>query len=99
MTEEVIIDIFSQSLIMIIKASAPMLLVSLVVGLVISILQTITSIQEQTLTFVPKLLAIFLVLILAGNWVLTNLKEYTTELFQFANYLNGGWDERKAKDL
>ena len=59
MTEEVIIDIFSQSLIMIIKAAAPMLLVSLVVGLVISILQTITSIQEQTLTFVPKLLAIF----------------------------------------
>ena len=90
MTEEVIIDIFSQSLIMIIKAAAPMLLVSLVVGLVVSIFQTITSIQEQTLTFVPKLLAIFLTLMLAGNWVLTNLKEYTVELFQFASYLNGG---------
>lgn len=90
MTEEVIIDIFSQSLIMIIKAAAPMLLVSLVVGLVISILQTITSIQEQTLTFVPKLLAIFLTLMLAGSWILTSLKEYTIELFQFANYLNGG---------
>ena len=75
---------------MIIKASAPMLLVSLVVGLVISILQTITSIQEQTLTFVPKLLAIFLTLMLAGSWILTNLREYTIELFQFANYLNGG---------
>ena len=90
MTEEVIIDIFSQSLIMIIKAAAPMLLVSLVVGLVISILQTITSIQEQTLTFVPKLLAIFLTLMLAGNWILTSLREYTIELFQFAKYLNGG---------
>lgn len=90
MTEDVIIDIFSQSLIMIIKAAAPMLLVSLVVGLIVSIFQTITSIQEQTLTFVPKLLAIFLTLMLAGNWVLTNLKEYTIELFQFAKYLNGG---------
>ena len=87
MTEEVIIDIFSQSLIMIIKASAPMLLVSLVVGLVISILQTITSIQEQTLTFVPKLLAIFLTIIIAGNWILTTLKEFTIELFQFQNFL------------
>lgn len=90
MTEEVIIDVFSQSLIMVIKVAAPMLLVSLVVGLVVSIFQTITSIQEQTLTFVPKLLAIFLTLMLAGNWVLTNLKEYTIELFQFAKYLNGG---------
>ena len=88
MTEEVIIDIFTQTLVLIIKVSAPMLLVSLVVGLVISILQTITSIQEQTLTFVPKLLAIFLTLILAGNWILTMLKEYIIELFQFQVYLN-----------
>lgn len=88
MTEEVIIDIFTQTLVLIIKVSAPMLLVSLVVGLVISILQTITSIQEQTLTFVPKLLAIFLTLMLAGNWVLTMLKEFIIELFQFHVYLN-----------
>ena len=88
MTEEVIIDIFTQTLVLIIKVSAPMLLVSLVVGLVISILQTITSIQEQTLTFVPKLLAIFLTLILAGNWILTMLKEFIIELFQFQVYLN-----------
>ena len=88
MTEEVIIDIFTQTLVLIIKVSAPMLLVSLVVGLVISILQTITSIQEQTLTFVPKLLAIFLTLMLAGNWILTMLKEFIIELFQFQVYLN-----------
>lgn len=88
MTEEVIIDIFTQTLVLIIKVSAPMLLVSLVVGLIVSILQTITSIQEQTLTFVPKLLAIFLTLILAGNWILTSLKEYIIELFQFQSYLN-----------
>ena len=88
MTEEVIIDIFTQTLVLIIKVSAPMLLVSLVVGLIISILQTVTSIQEQTLTFVPKLLAIFLTLILAGNWILTTLKEFVIELFQFQTYLN-----------
>lgn len=88
MTQEVIIDIFIQTLVLIIKVSAPMLLVSLVVGLIVSILQTITSIQEQTLTFVPKLLAIFLTLMLAGNWILTTLKEYIIELFQFQSYLN-----------
>ena len=88
MTEEMIIDIFTQTLVLIIKVSAPMLLVSLVVGLIVSILQTITSIQEQTLTFVPKLLAIFLTLMLAGNWILTMLKEFIIELFQFQTYLN-----------
>ncbi len=88
MTEEVIIDIFTQTLVLIIKVSAPMLLVSLVVGLVVSILQTVTSIQEQTLTFVPKLLAIFLTLMLAGNWILTSLREFIIELFQFQSYLN-----------
>lgn len=87
MTEAVIIDIFTQTLVLIIKVSAPMLLVSLVVGLIVSILQTITSIQEQTLTFVPKLLAIFLTLMLAGSWILTTLKEFIIELFQFQNYL------------
>ena len=88
MTEAVIIDIFTQTLVLIIKVSAPMLLVSLVVGLIVSILQTITSIQEQTLTFVPKLLAIFLTLMLAGNWILTTLREFILELFQFQSYLN-----------
>jgi len=88
MTQDVIIDIFTQTLVLIIKVSAPMLLVSLVVGLIVSILQTVTSIQEQTLTFVPKLLAIFLTLILAGNWILTMLKEFIIELFQFQTYLN-----------
>lgn len=87
MTEEVIIDIFTQTLVLIIKVSAPMLLVSLVVGLIISILQTVTSIQEQTLTFVPKLLAIFLTLMLAGSWILNSLKEFINELFQFQSYL------------
>ena len=53
-----------------------MLIVSLVVGLIISVLQTVTSIQEQTLSFVPKLLSIFLVIMFAGNWIITSISEY-----------------------
>ena len=59
MSETQVIEIVNRALYLIVKVSAPMLLVSLIVGLVISILQTVTSIQEQTLTFVPKLLGIF----------------------------------------
>ncbi len=72
MDENTLVTLLVETLYLIIKVSAPMLLVSLVVGLVISILQTVTSIQEQTLTFVPKLLSIFLVLMLSGNWIMTN---------------------------
>ena len=81
MSSDLVVDLISETLFLIIKVSAPMLLVSLVVGLIVSILQTVTSIQEQTLTFVPKLLSIFLVLVIAGNWILTNIVEYMQYLF------------------
>ena len=90
MDEAVLIDLLVSAVVTIIKASAPLLLVSLVVGLVISILQTVTSIQEQTLTFVPKLLAVFLVLILAGNWILGLVVELMKELcMNFEFYIKG----------
>lgn len=76
MDENVLVTLLVETLYLIIKVSAPMLIVSLVVGLILSILQTVTSIQEQTLTFVPKLLSIFLVLMLTGNWILKNISEY-----------------------
>ena len=60
MSEQVVLDIFNEVIWVIIKSSAPMLLVSLIIGLIISIFQTVTSIQEQTLTFVPKLIGIFI---------------------------------------
>ncbi len=89
MDEAVLIDLLVSAVVTIIKASAPLLLVSLVVGLVISILQTVTSIQEQTLTFVPKLLAVFLVLILAGNWIMGLAVELMEELcINFEYYIN-----------
>ncbi|HUX38990.1 MAG TPA: flagellar biosynthesis protein FliQ [Rectinemataceae bacterium] len=61
--------------------SAPLLLVAMVVGLVVSIFQATTSIQEQTLTFVPKIAAIMLVLALLGGWMLGSLAQYTQALF------------------
>lgn len=76
MDENMLVTLLVETLYLIIKVSAPMLLVSLVVGLIVSILQTVTSIQEQTLTFVPKLLSIFLVLMLCGNWIMKNVSEY-----------------------
>ena len=80
-----VVTLLRETLYLIIKVSAPMLIVSLVVGLVVSILQTVTSIQEQTLTFVPKLVSIFLVLMLAGNWILTSIVEYMDYLFENFN--------------
>lgn len=73
MTIEMVTSLVSQALYCVITTSAPALLVSLVIGLIISIFQTVTSIQEQTLTFVPKVLAIFLTLIIGGNWMLNNM--------------------------
>lgn len=85
MSADMVVNLMSETLYLIIKVSAPMLLVSLVVGLIVSILQTVTSIQEQTLTFVPKLISIFLVLTIAGNWILSNIVEYMEYLFDNFN--------------
>ena len=89
MNELIVIDIVRQALYTVLKTSAPMLLISLVVGLIVSILQTVTSVQEQTLTFVPKLIAVFLILMLFGGWILDSMKDYTIELFSnFSYYVN-----------
>jgi flagellar biosynthetic protein FliQ len=62
--------------------SAPILVSALAVGLIIAILQATTSIQEQTLTFVPKLITILLVLAALGGWMFTSLGQYTIEIFR-----------------
>jgi flagellar biosynthetic protein FliQ len=81
MSTGVVIDIAREALWLIIKCSAPLLLVSLVVGLTISIFQTVTSIQEQTLTFVPKVICVFLTIIILGHWMLNNMVSYMTNLW------------------
>jgi flagellar biosynthetic protein FliQ len=61
---------------------SPILITSIVVGVIVSIVQTVTSIQEQTLTFVPKLLAVSLVMIVGAHWMIRTLLDYTIWLFQ-----------------
>ena len=61
--------------------ASPLLISALVVGLIVAILQATTSIQEQTLTFVPKIFAILLMLALLGGWMFGSMREYTTQLF------------------
>lgn len=85
MSENVLIEILASSLYLIIKVSAPMLVTSLVIGLVLSILQTVTSIQEQTLTFVPKLIGVFLSIVIFGKWIMVNVVEYMQMLMQNMN--------------
>jgi len=88
MTVDEVTAIASSALYLVIKVSAPVLLISLVVGLLISIFQTVTSIQEQTLTFVPKIVAVFLSLILLGNWMLTEMSGFMTQLWSdFSRYV------------
>ena len=87
-TQEAVLDIAKEAIYNIIITSAPLLLVSLIVGLIVSIFQTVTSIQEQTLTFVPKLLSIFVALIVFGSFIMTNLTTYMTDLWtNFSVYI------------
>lgn len=81
MTINDVTEIMGNGLYTIVITAAPVLLVSLIIGLTVSIFQTITSIQEQTLTFVPKVLGIFLALILLGHWMLNNMVEYMNTLW------------------
>ena len=87
-TEGQVMDIAREALFLIIKVSAPLLLISLIIGLIISIFQTVTSIQEQTLTFVPKIVAVFLGMMLVGGWMLEQLTAFMAELWSnFGLYL------------
>ncbi len=88
MSQEQAVDIVRQSLFLIIECAAPLLLTSLVVGLIVSIFQTITSIQEQTLTFVPKILAVFISIMICGSWILTNVTDFIEKLWSdFSIYI------------
>lgn len=90
-SEEAILDIASKTIYTIIVSATPLLLVSLIVGLIISIFQTVTSIQEQTLTFVPKILAVFVTLMIIGSWIINILTNFMSELWSdFSYYLSLG---------
>ncbi len=80
-TSEIVMDIAKDTIYTILITSAPLLIISLVVGLIISIFQTATSIQEQTLTFVPKLVCIFLAMLVFGSWILNEIVQFMIRLW------------------
>ena len=82
MDTSMVVDLGRQALWMTILISAPMLAVALLVGLVIGVFQAATSINEQTLSFIPKLAALAITLALVGGWQLATLVDYTRNLFQ-----------------
>ena len=83
MTSEVVLTIFQEAFILILQLSTPVLLVAIVVGLIISIFQSVTQIQEQTLTFVPKIIACVITLILCLPWMLNIFISATNNFFFF----------------
>ena len=89
MTVEAVSDMAREALFLIIKIALPVLLVSLVVGLTISIFQTVTSIQEQTLTFVPKIICVFTALVIFGPWMMNSIVGFMTQLWaNFSLYVH-----------
>ena len=82
MSPEMVTDMMQEALFLILKTSAPLLIISLVIGLVVSIFQTVTSIQEQTLTFVPKMVGMFVGLMILGHWMLNEMSGYMEDLWR-----------------
>lgn len=81
MSEGLFIDVFSEAIKTILLLASPMLLSALTIGLLVAIFQATTQIQEATLAFVPKVLVIFLVLIIVGPWLIQSLYEFTMSVF------------------
>lgn len=81
MTPEMVMTLAHEAMYVALMLAAPLLLVSLVVGLVVSLFQAATQINETTLTFIPKLIAIAVTLVIAGPWMLTTMLDYMRHMF------------------
>jgi flagellar biosynthetic protein FliQ len=90
MDQDTVMNLSTQALNVAMKVGGPLLLVGLAVGLVVSVFQAITQIQEQSLSFIPKIIATVLVLVVAGPWMLSQLLSYTENLFRAIPNLVGG---------
>lgn len=77
-----VINIFHEALVLALKLAGPILIASILIGLVVAIFQAATQIHEQTLTFVPKLLVIAIILLVCGSWMITNLNEFFEMIFK-----------------
>lgn len=86
MTQSDILKLAQDSIKIVLMISSPMLIFSLLVGLIISIIQAVTQIQEATMSFVPKIVAVFLSLIIFGPWILQVITEFTTNLLTNVNF-------------
>lgn len=88
MSEDMVIDLVQEAVMTVITVSGPLLLLALSVGLLISVFQTITSIQEQTLTFVPKILAVFLGIYFFGPWMMQKMVDlFINVTDQFSQFI------------
>jgi len=90
MDTSMVLEIGMQALLLAAKLAAPILLTALAVGFVISLLQSVTQIQEVTLSFVPKMIAVALVLFLAGHWMISQSVEFVHMIFEKIPELIGG---------
>ncbi|MBL8885805.1 MAG: flagellar biosynthetic protein FliQ [Phycisphaerales bacterium] len=84
MIDESMLDLVRQSLVITLKIAAPVLLAGIVIGLVISLIQAVTSIQDQTLSLVPKIVVMVIVAAVLLPWILGRLAEYAVEIFSFS---------------
>ena len=82
MTQGEVLAVFQEALLVAMKISAPLLIASIAIGLVVAIFQAVTQIHEQSIGFALKLIVVIGVLLLAGGWMLDTLKDYTYEIFQ-----------------
>jgi len=82
MTPDTIVHLGSEALKMVLLISAPMLIVGLVVGVLISLFQAVTQIQEMTLTFVPKIIVVFVSMIISGPWMIATMMDFTRHFFE-----------------
>ena len=89
MTSGFIVSLLRSSIIQTLSIAAPVLLTSMLIGLVISIFQAVTSIQDQTLTFVPKIVAILTIIGLFGAWMINSMASFTTNLFSLIPSITG----------
>lgn len=87
MDKSQVVDVFVDAIKTILMLSSPMLIIALLVGLVVAVFQATTQIQEQTLAFVPKIMAILLVTMFSANWIINSLIEFTNRIFDMIDMI------------
>jgi flagellar biosynthesis protein FliQ len=90
MDQDTVVHLATQAMTLAVEVAGPMLLVGLAVGLVISIFQAVTSIQEQSLSFIPKIIALGVIIVVLGPWMLGQLVNYASNLYTSIPQLIGG---------